>query len=67
MAKKKSPVKAKTVRVRTDAINIRCMPDFKRWVDQMAEADRCSLAELIDRALTAYASKIKFTTPAPRR
>jgi len=67
MAKKKASANPKTIRVRASALNVRCMPEYKEWVDQLAVADRCTLVEVIDRALVAYAKKIKFPNRAPRR
>lgn len=69
MAKKKPVPKGrpKTSRARTAAINIRAMPEWKEWVDAFADFDRCSLVEVIDRALVVYAREKKFPRTPPRR
>jgi hypothetical protein len=54
-------------RVRTALIQIRAMPDWKEWVKELAEHDRCDVVDLIDRALVAYARQVKFAKAAPRR
>jgi hypothetical protein len=67
MAKKKVPTKTTVSRARASAINFRAMPEWKAWIDEFAEFDRCTLVELIDRALVAYAREKKFSKAAPRR
>jgi hypothetical protein len=60
--------KSEAGRVRSAVLMIRGTPEWKAWVEELAEADRApSLNELIDRALVAYARQIKFRKPAPRR
>jgi hypothetical protein len=55
-------------RVRSAVLLIRGRPEWKQWAEELKEADRApSLNELIDRALVAYARRIKFRKPAPRR
>jgi hypothetical protein len=47
---------------------IRGTPDWKAWVEELAEFDRApSLNDLIDRAVVAYARDIKFGQPPPKR
>ena len=42
--------------------------EYAEWLERVAEADRSTVAALIDRALTHYASsKLQFTEPPPRR
>jgi hypothetical protein len=60
--------KPEPARVRSAVLMIRGTPDWKAWVEELAEADRSpSLNELIDRALVAYARQVKFPKPAPNR
>ncbi len=74
MAKKADKPKAKPgpkpdpSRVRTAVTMVRSMPDWKVWVEELAEFDRASsTGDLLDRALVAYARQVKFPKPAPKR
>ncbi len=55
-------------RVRTANVLVRGMPDWKTWLEELAEFDRASnVGDLIDRALVAYARSIQFPKQAPKR
>jgi hypothetical protein len=67
-AKKKAGAKSEPERVRTAAIMLRGMPEWKDWVERLAEYDRApSVNELADRAFVAYARAIGFKEAAPKR
>lgn len=66
--KKKPGPKPEPERVRSAAIIIRGRPEWKAWVEDLAEHGRSpSLNDLIDRALVTYAREIKYPRPAPKR
>jgi hypothetical protein len=65
--KKKPGPKPNPSRVRTALIQIRSLPDWKDWVKELADYDRCDVVDLIDKALLHYAREIKFPKAAPRR
>jgi hypothetical protein len=68
VAKKKGSPKPQPRRIRSATTNIRSSPEWKEWVDGLAEFDRApSVNELFDRALVAYAREIKYPKPAPKR
>jgi hypothetical protein len=46
---------------------VRGSKEWKAWVERLAEFDRASLPDLVDRALVAYAKQIKFRDAPPRR
>ena len=52
-------------RVRTALVQIRAMPDWKDWVKELADFDRCDVVDLIDKALVGYARGVKFPKQAP--
>jgi hypothetical protein len=55
-------------RVRTAVTAIRSRPEWREWVERLAEFDRCaSLNELFDRALVAYGRQVGFKEVAPKR
>jgi hypothetical protein len=46
-------------RVRTAAVMLRGMPEWKTWLEELAEHDRAaSIVELADRAFVAYAQAV---------
>lgn len=52
---------------RTAYIQIRSTTEWRDWVIGLAEADRSTVAELIDRALADYARRRKHEIPPPKR
>ena len=55
-------------RNRTAVIMVRGMPDWKAWIEELAEHMRSpSVGDLIDKALVAYARDNKFPKSAPPR
>jgi hypothetical protein len=68
MAKKKPGPKPDPDRVRSAAIMLRGRPEWREWVERLAEFDRApSLNELFDRALVIYARHVGFAEAAPKR
>jgi hypothetical protein len=67
--KKRGPrPKGEAGRVRVTTTMIRSSPEWRRAVEELAEADRAvSLAELFDRAIVSYARQIGHKKPIPRR
>lgn len=46
---------------------IRCSDEWKEWLKGLAEQDRTSMAEVLDRAAIDYARKVGFKKVAPKR
>jgi hypothetical protein len=71
MAKKKaapSATKAKTSADRPAiAVTLRGSPEWKTWVECLADHCRLDVAKVIDRALVDYARKEGFKAEAPSR
>lgn len=69
MAKKKLPADdAKNWVGNPHAMHIRGTKDWKDWAVELAEFDRSgSVADLVDRALAAYARAVGFPKPPPPR
>jgi hypothetical protein len=66
--RKKPGPKPDPDRVRSVVTILRSRPEWRAWVDELAEFDRApSLVELIDRSLVAYARQVKFPKTAPPR
>lgn len=47
--------------------NFRGSPEFKEWLQALADYDRQSVAGVIERALVHYGRSIGFDKPAPGR
>jgi hypothetical protein len=45
---------------------VRMSRPYLAWLDELSEHERCGKADVIDRALAAYAAAIKFKTPPKR-
>jgi hypothetical protein len=59
--------KSKDAEPRPIALTIRGRVEWKEWVARLAEADRTSLNELVDRSLARYAREIGFKEAPPER
>jgi hypothetical protein len=49
------------------ALTIRGRAEWKEWVGKLAEQERISINELVDRALVKYAREVGFKDAAPER
>ena len=53
--------------VRTSATAIRSRPEWKEWIERLADFDRASrLNDLIDRAMVVYARHFGFPEVVPK-
>ena len=59
--------KAKDAEPRPIALTIRGRVEWKEWVARLAEADRTSLNELVNRSLARYAREIGYQEAPPER
>lgn len=48
-------------------VSVRVSPDFRGWLDRLAEHERIGLSDLFDRALTRYAREAGFKEAPPKR
>lgn len=46
---------------------MRCSVEWREWLARLAEHDRTSMAEIVDRATLDYARKVGFKEGAPKR
>lgn len=63
----RGPRKSRDAEPRPIALTIRGRDEWKEWVKRLADADRSSLNELVDRALARYAREIGFKDMPPER
>jgi hypothetical protein len=45
---------------------VRMSRKYLAWLEELSEAERCGKADVIDRALAAYAEKVGFKAPPKR-
>lgn len=68
MAKKRKPADAaKNWPGKPLAIQVRGSAEWKQWLEELAEFDRSTIADISDRAIAAYARQIGFPKPPPPR
>lgn len=61
------PAAKATAKSKVKTLNFRVSDEYAAWVDALAEANRSTVAGLIDQALADRARTIEFSKPAPRR
>lgn len=50
-----------------NVLSIRGSVEWRAWVGRLADHSRLKVADVIDRAMLAYAKQEGFAEPAPRR
>jgi hypothetical protein len=48
-------------------VSIRVAPEYRDWLDRLADFERVNTSDLFDRAMTRYAREVGFKEAAPRR
>lgn len=48
-------------------LQIRGTPEWKSWLDEAAEFNRTTVANLVDQAIARFVRESGFTKPPPRR
>ncbi len=68
MARKKKPADSvKESASKPLAIQMRGSSEWKQWLEELAEFDRSTVADVVDRAIAAHARAIGFPKPPPAR
>lgn len=49
------------------AMSIKMTVKFRDWIGRLADAERLTSVQVVEKALVEYADKRKFAEPAPRR
>lgn len=62
-----SPTKTGSRAPRVPAFGIRATPEWREWVDRLAESEDVNFSDLVARALKLYAKQVEFPEPAPKR
>lgn len=48
-------------------VSIKGSPEFRDWLYELADQERMTAVQLIERAVVEYARNVKFPKPAPKR
>lgn len=68
MAKKRKPAdEARHWPGKPLVIQVRGSAEWKAWLEELAEFDRSTIADICDRAIAGYARTIGFPKPPPPR
>lgn len=67
MAKKKSVESPETSDSRAIVVSMKGTVEFRNWLNELAEFDRSTAVQVIEKGAVAYAKHIGFTKPAPKR
>jgi hypothetical protein len=68
MSKKKAPVRpAAATDRKTIAVTIKGSPEWKEWIDGLADHCRLDVAKVIDLAVVRYAETEGYNRKAPQR
>ena len=65
--KRRGRPKASAEGPKSNVVSIRGSVEWRAWVGRLADHSRLKVADVIDRALLAYAKQEGFNEPAPRR
>ncbi len=56
-----------TEAVKSNVLSIRGSIEWRDWIGRLGDHSRLKVADVIDRALVAYAKQEGFTEPPPKR
>jgi hypothetical protein len=68
MAKKKAPAPAvETADSRAIVVSMKGTVEFRDWLNELAEFDRSTAVQVMEKGAVMYAKQIGFPKPAPKR
>ena len=63
----KSAPKAKPANRKAMVVQVRGSEEYKAWFEEVADLDKTTLADLVDRAVRAYAKGLGMKREQPKR
>jgi hypothetical protein len=67
VAKKKPAPGSTPADTRSIVVSMKGTTEFRDWLNLLAESERTTAVQILEKAVVFYAKHIGFTTPAPRR
>jgi hypothetical protein len=67
MAKKKAPPVMEAPDSRAIVVSMKGTVEFRDWLNELAEFDRSTSVQVMEKGAVLYAKQIGFTRPAPKR
>lgn len=67
MAKKKADPTPEASDSRSIVVSMKGSVEFRDWLNELAEFDRSTSVQVMEKGAILYASKVGFTKPAPKR
>lgn len=59
--------KAKTSDSRSIVVSMKGTPEFRDWLNELAEFDRSTAVQIMEKGAVLYAKQVGFEKPAPKR
>ena len=67
MAKKKTTPPLESADSRAIVVSMKGTVEFRDWLNELAEFDRSTAVQVMEKGAVAYAKQIGFSKPAPKR
>ncbi len=67
MTKKKTTSPSESADSRAIVVSMKGTVEFREWLNELAEFDRLTAVQVMEKGAVAYARQIGFTKPAPKR
>ena len=67
MVKKKSDTATTASDTRAIVVSMKGTAEFRDWLNELAEFDRMTAVQVMEKGAILYAQKVGFLKPAPKR
>jgi hypothetical protein len=67
MAKKKTAPTLEAADSRAIVVSMKGTVEFRDWLNELAEFDRSTAVQVMEKGAVLYAKQVGFTKPAPKR
>lgn len=64
---RKTTTKVAPPDTRSIIVTLKGNPEFREWLNRLADHDRSTAVQVMERGVIAYAKQVGFTEPAPKR
>jgi hypothetical protein len=67
MAKKKTAPALESADTRAIVVSMKGTVEFRDWLNELADFDRSTAVQVMEKGAVAYAKQVGFPKPAPKR